>query len=124
MHSTAVLRNASRTPLIKFIGKRTVPASIDHTPKVHPASPTSTLPDSFATYRAKAQQHGPLNSPGRASSLSYGVIGGASGASLGSIQPKQGQFFDRDELPARFHRLPWSEVEMEAIETGGASLFN
>lgn len=124
MRTTAVLRNASRTPLIKFLGKRTTPASVDHTPHAHPASPSQSLPDSFAAYRSKAQQHGPLNSPGRASALSYGAIGGSPGVSLGPVQPKKGEFFDRQELPSRFHRLPWSELEIEAIETGGASLYN
>lgn len=99
-------------------------ATVDHSPKVHPASPTPSLPDSFAAYRSKAQQHGPLNSPGRVSSLSYGPIGGVPGASLGPIEPKKGESFDRDELPPRFHRLAWTQSEIDAIETGGASLFN
>ncbi|KAL1968859.1 hypothetical protein VTN77DRAFT_1220 [Rasamsonia byssochlamydoides] len=123
MRATAVLRNASRTPLIKFLGKRTVPESVDHTPRAHPASPTKTLPETFAAYRSKAQQHGPLNTPGRLSSLSYGAIGATPGATLGPVEPKPGEFFDRDELPERFHRLPWTQAEIEAIETGGASLF-
>lgn len=92
--------------------------SVDHTPRPHPVSPTGVLPDSFAAYRAKAQQHGPL---GRAS-FAKGFIGGNPGAALGPVAPKQGEFFDRDELPSRFHRLPWSDAEIEAIETGGASL--
>jgi small subunit ribosomal protein YMR-31 len=121
MRTTAVLRNASRSPLIKFLGKRATPASVDHTPKAHPASPTLSLPDSFATYRAKAQQHGPLNSP--RSSVTYGAIGSSSGASLGPTAAKPGEFFDRDELPKRFHRVPWTQVEIEAIETAGASLY-
>ncbi|KAK2763911.1 hypothetical protein FQN54_009530 [Arachnomyces sp. PD_36] len=124
MRATSILREAAaaRTPLIKFIGKRSLPKSVDHTPRVHPASPAPKLPDSFATYRAKAQQHGPLNSPTRPS-LAYGAIGGHSGSSLGPVSPKQGEFFDRDELPTRFRRMPWSQTEIDAIETGGASLF-
>ena len=142
MHATAALRNAARTPLIRFLGKRSTPStfspavlpvgapatrmkltllpeSVDHSPRVHPASPTGALPDSFATYRAKAQQHGPL---GRASFTSGG-IGGMSGAALGPVRPAAGEFFDRAELPARFGRLSWSEAEIEAIESGGASMF-
>lgn len=92
--------------------------SIDHSPRVHPASPTGALPDSFAAYRAKAQQHGPL---GRSSFNS--TIGGHSGASLGPIKPQTGEFFDRAELPSRFGRLPWTQAEIDAIETGGASMF-
>ncbi|KAK2749642.1 hypothetical protein FQN57_005864 [Myotisia sp. PD_48] len=126
MRVTPVLRQAAvaaRTPLIKFVGKRTIPASIDHTPQPHPASPTHRLPDSFVTYRAKAQQHGPLNDPSRPSAIAYGAVGGNTGASLGSVQPKAGEFFDRSELPARFGRMPWSQAEIDAIETGGASMF-
>ncbi|KAI9039105.1 alpha-ketoglutarate dehydrogenase subunit KGD4 [Aspergillus affinis] len=119
MRATVALGNAARTPLIRFLGRRSVPQSIDHTPRPHPASPSGILPDSFAAYRIKAQQHGPL---GRAS-FTQGAIGRNAGASLGPVQPKQGEFFDRVELPSRFHRLPWSEAEIEAIETGGASLY-
>ncbi|KAF9886229.1 hypothetical protein FE257_011952 [Aspergillus nanangensis] len=118
MRATFALRSVARTPLIRFLGRRSVPQSIDHTPRPHPASPSGALPDSFASYRVKAQQHGPL---GRASFVP-GDIGRSAGAALGSIQPKQGEFFDRSELPSRFGRLPWSEAEIEAIETGGASL--
>ncbi|CAI7606056.1 hypothetical protein PCG10_007192 [Penicillium crustosum] len=118
MRVTSILSGTARTPLIRFVGKRTVPQSIDHSPRVHPASPTGSLPDSFATYRAKAQQHGPL---GRSSF--NGTIGGNSGASLGPIKPQAGEFFDRAELPSRFGRLPWTQAEIDAIETGGASMF-
>lgn len=91
---------------------------MDHSPRVHPASPIGALPDSFAAYRAKAQQHGPL---GRAS-FNTG-IGSQCGASLGPIQLSAGEFRDRTELPPRFGRLSWSEAEIEAIESGGASMF-
>lgn len=79
-------------------------------------SPAHELPDSFKTYRAKAQQHGPL-----AARTAFSV-GGSSGASLGPVRPRAGEVFDRSELPRRFHRLAWSDAEIEAIETGGASL--
>lgn len=91
---------------------------MDHAPRVHPASPTGALPDSFAAYRAKAQQHGPL---GRAS-FNTG-IGAQTGYSLGAVRPAAGEFFDRVELPARFGRLSWSQAEIEAVESGGASMF-
>jgi small subunit ribosomal protein YMR-31 len=145
MRVTIVLCEAARTPLIKFIGKRAIPgminnpslaislrwrwladqsaASVDHTPRAHPASPSQVLPDSFAAYRSKAQQHGPLNSPSRASFLFRGAIGSTPGSLLGPVEPKQGEFFDRIDLPTRFHRMPWTEAEIEAVETGGASLF-
>ncbi|MCJ1249970.1 hypothetical protein MMC30_007196 [Trapelia coarctata] len=127
MNATKALNAAQRVPLIKFIGKRSVPKSIDHSPSAHPASPTHSLPDSFANYRSKAQQHGPLGvtrSPSTASSsLAYGAIGGHTGHSLGKIDPPEGMFFDRSELPKRFGRTPWTQAEIEAIETGGASMW-
>lgn len=52
-----------------------------------------------------------------------GHVGGAPGASLGRVEAEKGQYFDRSELPARFGRLSWSVAEIEAIESGGASLF-
>lgn len=96
--------------------------SIDHTPRVHPLSPTGTLPDSFVSYRNRAQQHGPLGNAARIAASYGGMIGGNSGSSLGPVQPKLGEYFDRSELPERFRRMPWTEAEIEAIETGGASL--
>jgi small subunit ribosomal protein YMR-31 len=94
-------------------------AEVDHTPHVHPASPNDALPESFASYRKKAQQHGPLN-PGLR--IVGGHIGGAPGTSLGRVEAAKGEYFDRSELPARFQRLSWTPAEMEAIESGGASL--
>lgn len=143
MRASVILRAAQhRTPSIKFLGKRTPPStsiallhkasklmtraeSIDHTPHPHPASPTHSLPDSFATYRSKAQQHGPLGGNHRASAsgyATYGAIGGSAGKSLGPVQPKKGEFFDRSELPKRFWRTQWSDEEIDAVSSGGASL--
>ncbi|KAI9854969.1 MAG: hypothetical protein M1824_006478 [Vezdaea acicularis] len=110
-----------RTPMIHFIGKRSIPKTIDHTPQTHPASPAGTLPDSFKAYRSKAQQHGPLNNQSSYKGVG-GQIGGHSGESLGPVEAPAGQFFDRSELPARFQRTIWSETEIEAIDTAGASL--
>jgi len=109
-----------RQPMIRFLGKRTTPSSIDHTPHAHPASPSSSLPESFASYRQKAQQHGPLNQKNNFSS--GGAIGGKPGASLGPVEAGKGMYFDRSELPARFQRTPWTLAEIEAIESGGASM--
>jgi small subunit ribosomal protein YMR-31 len=55
--------------------------------------------------------------------MTYGAIGGKPGRSLGSVQPKEGEHFDRNELPSRFWRTAWSEEEIEAISSGGASMF-
>ena len=54
----------------------------------------------------------------------YGAIGGHSAKELGSIKPKEGEFFDRSELPARFRKLEWTQREMDAIESGGAALWD
>ncbi|KAL2270651.1 hypothetical protein VTJ83DRAFT_22 [Remersonia thermophila] len=133
MFATRVLRQAAvhaeRTPSIRFLGKRTFPASVDPTPKPHPASPTGALPASwasasahptFSAYRDHAQQFGPLRKTIKATS---GGIGGTAGSELGPVSPPQGVFFDRNDLPPRFHRQPLTAAEIEAIETGGAALY-
>jgi len=123
--------------MIKFLGKRTYPKQVDHTPQPHPASPTNKLPESFASYRQKAQQHGPLggqqfDAPSRplASStaamggpMTYGAIGGRAGRDLGPIKPKEGEYFDVSELPRRFQRRVWTEEEMDAVTSGGATMW-
>ncbi|KAN0108126.1 Protein of unknown function (DUF2638) domain containing protein [Hyaloscypha variabilis] len=132
MFATKVLRAsaaAERVPMIKFIGKRTIPASVDHSAHAHPASPSHELPadwttspkpsSSFSSYRQQAQQHGPL---GRAKNSGDGSLGSLSGHSLGPVAPAKGQYFDRNELPARFRRSPIDLAEIDAIETGGATL--
>ncbi|KAK7739095.1 Alpha-ketoglutarate dehydrogenase subunit 4, mitochondrial [Diatrype stigma] len=126
MYATRAMRQAAhaaeRTPLIKFLGRRTIPSQVDHTPQPHPASPTGSLPQgfkggnshpSFSSYRDHAQQHGPLRKS----------IGTQTGAHLGPVQPPSGIAFDRNELPERFRRLPLTLAEIEAVETGGAALF-
>ncbi|KAI2632593.1 hypothetical protein GGS26DRAFT_591033 [Hypomontagnella submonticulosa] len=136
MYATRALRQAAvhaeRTPLIRFIGKRNVPEQVDHTPQPHPASPTGALPagfgsgqnggnshTSFSSYRDHAQQHGPL----RKSIASANGIGSQPAAHLGPVEPPKGVYFDRNELPERFRRVPLTAAEIEAIETGGATLF-
>jgi len=126
LRQAAAAAHAERTPLIKFLGKRTTPSSVDHTPHAHPASPSHELPKdfteppkassvSFSSYRQQAQQHGPLGNSARSS-------GGPSGHSLGPVAPPKGEYFDRNELPARFRRTPIGLTEIDAIETGGATL--
>lgn len=139
MFATRALRQAAahaeRTPLIKFIGPRSIPSSIDHSPRPHPASPSGTLPDSFASanasgsaatrhssfssYRDHAQQHGPLQKTIRSAEAG---IGGSSGSQLGPVEPPKGVFFDTSDLPLRFRRAPLELAEIEAVESGGAAL--
>ncbi|KAF3934791.1 hypothetical protein ABW20_dc0109334 [Dactylellina cionopaga] len=110
MNPTRIL--ARRTPLIHFLGKRSIPESIDHTPRVHPASPASSLPTSFKQYReAVANQHGPLATRSVSSKSHF------------TPQPAAGQAFDRSELPKRYGRLGWTAAEIAAVESGGASMF-
>lgn len=99
---------------------------------MHPASPFESLPESFASYRQKASQHGPMmrnnssssgSAAAQAPSTAYGAIGGSTARMLGSVQPKEGEVWDRNQLPKRFRRTAFTEAEMEAIESGGASLF-
>lgn len=143
--------SSSHKPLIKFLGKRTYPSpplsshpthsltlprieAPDPTPHVHPASPTSSLPDSFASYRSKAQQHGPLAGHAHTSTappmndvqrngIAYGEIGGHTGHELGKVEAGKGLYFDRSELPERFRRMSWTEGEIEAVGSGGASVW-
>lgn len=103
-------------------------ASVDHSPQPHPASPTGSLPSSFtqsshtsfSSYRDHAQQFGPLR---KTINPTTAGIGGQAGANLGPVSAPKGMFFDRNELPSRFHRVPLSLDEIEAIETGGAAAF-
>lgn len=116
--------------MIRFIGKRTIP-TIDHAARhPHPASPTQNLPSDFAavsshetfsSYRDHAQQFGPLRKTIK--TLSERGIGGATGNELGPVAASQGEYFDRNDLPGRFRRTPLSAAEIEAVETGGATLF-
>ncbi|KAH8602141.1 hypothetical protein B0O99DRAFT_647993 [Bisporella sp. PMI_857] len=122
--ASAAVAHPERTPLIKFLGPRKWESAADHSRQAHPADPSHELPKdfdsppkpavSFSSYRQKAQQHGPLGNAGR--------IGSHSGHSLGSVTPTKGEYFDRNELPARFRRTPIDLSEIDAIETGGATL--
>jgi small subunit ribosomal protein YMR-31 len=38
------------------------------------------------------------------------------------VKPPKGVFFDRNELPERFRRMAFTQDEIDAIDTGGASL--
>lgn len=55
--------------------------------------------------------------------MTYGFVGGRAARDLGSIKPKEGEYFDVSELPKRFHRRQYSDEEMDAVTSGGASLW-
>lgn len=42
------------TPSIKFLGKRTVPKNLDHSPRLHPLSTVTELPASFGQASASS----------------------------------------------------------------------
>lgn len=39
------------------------------------------------------------------------------------MEPAEGEVLDRNMLEERFHRTRWTPEEMEAIDSGGASLW-
>ncbi|KAF5099570.1 hypothetical protein D0Z00_001580 [Geotrichum galactomycetum] len=95
-----------RTPLIRFLGKRTFPTSIDHTPRPHPQSPTQKLPASFLQASAAA--------PSFASNFSTGKMPAS------PVAAKEGEFFSVTELPSRFRPRQLSEQEIETVNLGSA----
>ncbi|KAK9470415.1 uncharacterized protein V1510DRAFT_399460 [Dipodascopsis tothii] len=99
---------ARRTPLIRFLGKRVYPENVDHSPKLHPQDPHKELPASFAQYRLRAIQHGPL------------ATGGASFHSS-SIAPADGEVFSRSQLPSRYRYIELDMDEIDTINSGGAA---
>lgn len=57
-------------------------------------------------------------------SAKNGAIGAHTGHELGSVDVEKGEkgvVFDRNELPERFRRTGWTEAEIEAVGSGGAS---
>ena len=143
----SILRLAQhRTPMIKFLGKRSPPKQVDHTPHLHPADPHPSLPDSFAEsfvrYREQvvnpaasgsSQSSSPSattmtgprdGSPAPQAPKAYGAIGGKSGKDLGPVAAPPGEYFDRSELPKRFQPLVWEQPEIDAVNSGGASFYN
>ncbi|KAF5094523.1 hypothetical protein D0Z03_002064 [Geotrichum reessii] len=93
-----------RTPLIRFLGKRTFPSSIDHTPKPHPQSPTQKLPASF--FQAAT--------PSFASNFSTGKMPSS------PVAAKEGELFSVTELPSRFRTREMSDLEIETVNLGSA----
>ncbi|UKZ73413.1 hypothetical protein TrVFT333_001060 [Trichoderma virens FT-333] len=117
MFATRALRQAAvhaeRTPLIRFLGPRVTPASIDHTPQPHPASPSGKLPEgftayygsgdaaarhnSFGAYRDHAQQHGPSRGP---SALKPALVAPLATSSALSTLPRVLPLMSPSSLPA------------------------
>ncbi|KAF2461506.1 hypothetical protein BDY21DRAFT_278147 [Lineolata rhizophorae] len=124
MRATLRLLSGQRQPMIRFVGKRHPTHHADPTPQTHPAAP-APLPNTFASYRQTAQQHGPLNKPFHSlgTAPAPGRIGAQPASALGDVRPARGEAWDRNELPARFRRRPLTPAEIEAVESGGASVY-
>ncbi|KAG7193345.1 uncharacterized protein KQ657_000762 [Scheffersomyces spartinae] len=87
-------------PLIKFVGgPHLAPAGISHSVKAHPCAPEGLVP--------------------AAASAASAIV---SSIFKGSLEPKDGEYFSRSELPARFRYTPPTELEMEDIISGGAEV--
>lgn len=123
-----------RTPLIHFLGKRTVPGkfkymlqhenlyfnlyitnptrtlnivNIDHTPRPHPMSPTGKLPPSFSSFTPSA---------------GIAASSGSTATALKYTPPAPGEYAAIKDLPARFRFKTLSDAEIENINEGGASV--
>ncbi|CAO3567810.1 unnamed protein product [Mortierella alpina] len=96
----------ARVPLIKFLGPRRLLPKEHHEPTRHPAAPK----DSAFPLKTIA----PTSSPSQSRPASTSATSGPNGVSR--------QTMDFAELPARYRHPPLTEAEIEAIETGGATM--
>ncbi|KAF8974572.1 hypothetical protein BDZ97DRAFT_1911744 [Flammula alnicola] len=102
----------ARTPLIKFLGKRTYPSTPD-APHPHPAAPAE-FKARFAQFLAKMNSSVSSESAAKLSSDSS------------SQQPSTGVYSEFWEAPPRFWKprvRQLEEDEMDAIMSGGASSY-
>ena len=82
-------------------------------------SSASSSYDSFAAYRARAYQHGPLHQ----ASLMRRFVNSGSSTSQKSVNPSR-EYIDRMDFSSQPHHLPYTEAEIDAIESGGATLLS
>lgn len=90
------------TPLIHFLGKRTIPTE-PHTPAVHPAAP----PEAKTTFEEFRRRFKAYSAP----------------TPRKAKQEEAAQYNEIWEAPSRFwrSRLALTESEMDAIMSGGAA---
>ncbi|KAK6831797.1 hypothetical protein RU639_002888 [Aspergillus parasiticus] len=119
MHPTIALQSAARAPRIRALGQHFVTRSVGHPSRSPSMSSTSSSYDSFAAYRSRAYQHGPLHQ----ASLMRGLVNSRSAASEKSLIFRD-EYIDHGDLSSQTHHLPWTEAEIDAIESGGASLLS
>lgn len=106
--TTTAAASHHRVPSIKFrYGKRDAAEQQQH-PK----------PAAAATAPAKAAAGAPAASAGSFDSVKYA---GDYNAFLDSILPSKAKGASYLDLPAKYARPAWSEAEMEAVTTGGAT---
>ncbi|KAE8377133.1 hypothetical protein BDV26DRAFT_293435 [Aspergillus bertholletiae] len=117
MHATVILQRAARVPRIPVAAQHFITFSAGHPSPSPSMSSTGSSYESFAAYRSRAYQHGPLHQ----ASVMRGSVRPGSGASKKPISSK-GQPVDHEDLSPPAQRLPWTEAEIDAIESGGASL--
>ncbi|OGM47782.1 hypothetical protein ABOM_003323 [Aspergillus bombycis] len=117
MHPTITLQGAARASRIRAIGQNFVTRSVGHPSRSPSMSPASSSYDSFVAYRSRAYQHGPLHQ----APLMRGLVNPGSATSEGSTK-SSGGCLDHGDVSSLTHHLPWTEAEIDAIESGGASL--
>ncbi|KAB8259934.1 hypothetical protein BDV32DRAFT_138456 [Aspergillus pseudonomiae] len=117
MHPTMSLQGAARASRIRAIGQNFVTRSLGHPSRLSSMSPAGSSYDSFAAYRSRAYQHGPLHH----ASLMRGSLNSSSVTSEEFINSSR-EYLDHRNLSSQTHHLPWTEAEIDAIESGGASL--
>ncbi|PIG83712.1 hypothetical protein AARAC_007547 [Aspergillus arachidicola] len=116
MHPTIALQTAARAPRIRALGQHFARLA---TLLGLPLCPPQAAHDSFVAYRSKAYQHGPLHQ----ASLMRGLVDSRSAASEKSLIFR-GEYIDHGDLSSQTHHLPWTEAEIDAIESGGAGLLS
>ncbi|CAK9781517.1 hypothetical protein CC85DRAFT_282662 [Cutaneotrichosporon oleaginosum] len=115
MHAT-LLRNA-RTPLIQFLGKRSLPSST-HKPGPHPAAPKEIV-ENFASFSAKSQSS---SSSSSSSSFSASSHASAYGTGFLPASKKPYDFENFWEAPSYlWQHTEMTEREIEAVMSGGAT---
>ncbi|KAF7623079.1 hypothetical protein F9C07_2286512 [Aspergillus flavus] len=119
MHPTIILQNAARAPRIRALGQHFVTRSAGQPSRLPSMSSTRSSYDSFAAYRSRAYQHGPLHQ----ASFMRALANSRSGAYEKALNSR-GEYIDHGDLSSQTHHLPWTEAEIDAIESGGASLLS
>ncbi|KAE8139508.1 hypothetical protein BDV38DRAFT_280862 [Aspergillus pseudotamarii] len=119
MHPTITLQNTARASRIRALGQHFVTLSVGHQPRSISMSSASSSYDSFAAYRTRAYQHGPLHQ----ASLMRRFVNSGSGTSRKPINPSR-EYIDRVDFSSQTHHLPYTEAEIDAIESGSATLLS